>query len=94
MASSAKNSGKLQVIFKSWTYCYYQSKKEWYLRYNLGSHNLVEMIEEGDLSVAQTTIMSWVYQYEPELDKRVRCYFKTTNDSWRVDETYMKVKGQ
>ncbi|RPK14841.1 hypothetical protein FH5_00276 [Priestia endophytica] len=52
------------------------------------------MIEEGDLSVAQTTIMSWVYQYEPELDKRVRCYFKTTNDSWRVDETYMKVKGQ
>ena len=29
-----------------------------------------------------------------ELDKRIRCHLKQTNDSWRVDETYIKVKGQ
>ncbi|MEH7039773.1 IS6 family transposase, partial [Bacillus pseudomycoides] len=32
--------------------------------------------------------------YGPELDKRIRRYLKQTNDSWRVDETYIKVKGQ
>lgn len=38
--------------------------------------------------------MRWVHQYSPELDKRVRRHLKKANDSWRVDETYIKVKGQ
>ncbi len=52
------------------------------------------MMEERGLSIAHTTIMRWVHQYGPELDKRVRRHLKPTNDSWRVDETYVKVKGQ
>ena len=66
----------------------------WYLRYNLSFRNLVEMMEERGLSMAHTTIMRWVHQYGPELDERVRRHLKPTNDSWRVDETYIKVKGQ
>ncbi|QWG31303.1 IS6 family transposase (plasmid) [Bacillus mycoides] len=66
----------------------------WYLRYNLSFRDLVEMMEERGLSIAHTTIMRWVHQYSPELDKRVRRYLKKTNDSWRVDETYVKVKGK
>ena len=66
----------------------------WYLRYNLSFRNLVEMMEERGLSMAHTTIMRWVHQYSPELDKRLRRHLKRTNDSWRVDETYIKVKGQ
>ncbi|MFJ8260145.1 IS6 family transposase [Peribacillus asahii] len=66
----------------------------WYLRYNLSFHDLVEMMEERGLFIAHTTIMRWVHQYGPELDERVRRHLKTTNDSWRVDETYVKVKGQ
>ncbi|KMP77382.1 Uncharacterized protein BCZB5J_02125 [Bacillus cereus] len=65
-----------------------------YLRYNLSFRDLVEMIEERGLSIAHTTIMRWVYQYGPELDERVRRHLKKTNNSWRVDETYVKVKGQ
>ncbi|WP_232308264.1 IS6 family transposase [Bacillus cereus] len=65
-----------------------------YLRYNLSFRDLVEMIEERGLSIAPTTIMRWVYQYGPELDERVRRHLKKTNDSWGVDETYVKVKGQ
>jgi transposase-like protein len=34
-----------------------------------------------------------VLNYAPELDKRVRPFLKPTNDSWRVDETYIKIKG-
>ncbi|WP_018393286.1 IS6 family transposase [Bacillus sp. 37MA] len=66
----------------------------WYLRYNLSFRNVVEMMEERGLSMAHTTIMRWVHQYSPELDERVRRHLRPTNDSWRVDETYIKVKGQ
>ncbi|MDM5155029.1 IS6 family transposase [Bacillus sp. DX1.1] len=66
----------------------------WYLWYNLSFRDLVEMMEERGLSISHTTIMRWVHQYGPELDKRIRRHLKQTNDSWRVDETYIKVKGQ
>ncbi|CAN2251126.1 hypothetical protein STZ1_20763 [Bacillus subtilis] len=38
--------------------------------------------------------MRWVRQYGPELNKRVRRHLKQTNDSWRVDETYINVNSQ
>ena len=41
-----------------------------------------------------TTVFRWVQEYGPELDKRCRPHLKPTNDSWRVDETYIKVKGK
>ncbi|WP_342048535.1 IS6 family transposase [Bacillus sp. OTU530] len=66
----------------------------WYLRYSLSLRDLVEMMEERGICVAHTTIMRWVHQYGPELDKRIRPYLRRTNDSWRVNETYIKVKGQ
>ncbi len=50
------------------------------------------MAERG-LSVDHTTIYRWVQRYAPELEKRCRPHLKTTNDSWRVDETYVKIKG-
>lgn len=41
-----------------------------------------------------TTVYRWVQAYAPELDKRCRVHLKSTNDSWRVDETYIEVKGE
>ena len=52
------------------------------------------MMEERGLSIAHTTIMRWVHQYGPQVDKKIRRHLKQTNDSWRVDETYIKVKGE
>lgn len=66
----------------------------WYIRYNLSFRDLARMMEEQCLSITHTTIMRWVHQYGPELNERVRRHFKIINDSWRVDKTYMKVKGQ
>ena len=51
------------------------------------------MMERG-LSVDHTTIYRWVMIYAPEMEKRSRNYLKSTNDSWRVDETYVKVNGE
>ncbi|MEK4418382.1 IS6 family transposase [Bacillus sp. FSL K6-0268] len=66
----------------------------WYLRYNLSLRDLVEMMEERGLSLAHTMIMRWVHQYGPELNERIRKHLKPTNNSWRVDETYLKIKGE
>ncbi len=52
------------------------------------------MVNERGLEVNHSTIYRWVQRYGPELDKRCRPYLRPTNDSWRVDETYIKVKGK
>jgi len=44
------------------------------------------------LHVDHTTIYHWVQRYPPGLEKRCQPHFKATNDLWRVDETYIKVK--
>ncbi len=50
-------------------------------------------MSERGLSVDHTTIYRWVQRYAPILEKRCRAKLKQTNDSWRVDETYIRVKG-
>ena len=64
----------------------------WYLRYALSYRDLEEMMLERGLQVDHTTIYRWVQRYAPELDKRCRPHLKACNDSWRVDETYVKVR--
>lgn len=66
----------------------------WYLRYALSYRDLQEMMAERGLSVSHTTIFRWVQHYAPEIDRRSRPHLKATNDSWRVDETYVKVGGR
>lgn len=58
------------------------------------SRNLEEMMRERGLNVDHSTINRWVLHYGPELDQRCRPHLNPTNDSWRVDETYVKVKKQ
>ena len=64
----------------------------WYLKFALSYRNLEEIMLERGIEVDHTTIMRWVNQYSPEINKRIRKYLNKTNDSWRVDETYVKVK--
>ena len=65
----------------------------WYLGYSLSYRDLEEMMTERGLELVHTTIYRWVQEYAPELDQRSRPILKRTNDSWRVDETYVKVRG-
>jgi transposase, IS6 family len=66
----------------------------WYLRYSLSYRDLEEMMRERGLDVDHTTIYRWVQHYAPELERRYRPHVKPTTDSWRVDETYIKVKKE
>lgn len=66
----------------------------WYFKYALSYRNLEEIMIGRGLSIAHTTIYRWVMIYAPLIEKKARKYFKSTNDSIRVDETYIKVKGK
>jgi transposase, IS6 family len=66
----------------------------WYLRYPLAYEHLSELLAERGLPVDASCIWRWVQAYAPELTKHCRPYLKTTNKSYRVDETYTKVKGR
>jgi len=46
------------------------------------------------VSVDHTTLFRWIQAYAPELEKRIRPHLRPTNGSWRVDETYVRVKGK
>lgn len=65
----------------------------WYCRYALSYRDLEELMQERAVEVDHSTLNRWVLKYAPELDKRIRRHLKPTNDSWRVDETYIKVRG-
>ncbi len=66
----------------------------WYLKYPLSYRNLEEMMAERGVEVDHSTIMRWVHQYSPEIEKKVRRHLRPTNNSWRVDETYIRVKSK
>jgi len=66
----------------------------WYLRYALSYRDLAEMMSERGLLIEHTTIYRWVQDYAPEIEQRSRPHLKKSNDSWRVDETYVKVRGK
>ena len=52
------------------------------------------MMQSRGLLVDHTTVYRWVQAYAPEIESRCRPYLSQTNDSWREDETYIKVKGE
>ena len=62
----------------------------WYLRFSLSYRNVEELLAER----ACASITRWVQRYAPEIQRRLRPRLRPTNDSWRVDETYIRVKGK
>ncbi|MGP6159784.1 MAG: IS6 family transposase [Vulcanimicrobiaceae bacterium] len=65
----------------------------WYLGYKLSYRDLAEMMAERGVSVAPSTILRWVQHYAPEFEKRWNRFARPVGGSWRVDETYIKVRG-
>jgi putative transposase len=66
----------------------------WYLAYELSYRDIEEMLHERGISVDHSTIHRWVIHYAPQLEKEFRTKKRKPCDRWRLDETYIKVKGQ
>jgi transposase-like protein len=60
----------------------------------LSYRDVEELLQERGVRVDHTTVFRWVQRYAPELDKRCRPYLRAINDSYRVDETYIKIKKE
>ena len=66
----------------------------WYLSYKLSYRDLVAMRSERGVGMAHTMILRWVQHYTPEFEKRWRRFVRSVGGSWRMDETYIKVRGE
>ena len=67
----------------------------WYYRYEVSYRDLEQMLGERGVSIGHSTIYRWVQKHAPEMEKRLRWQSRgPCSASWRVDETYVKVRGQ
>jgi transposase-like protein len=66
----------------------------WYLQFPISYRDLERMLADRGVQVDHTTVFRWIQAYAPEPDKRIRPHLRMTNGSWRVDETYIRVKGK
>jgi transposase-like protein len=66
----------------------------WYLAYALSLRNLEEMMAERGIIVDHSTLHRWIIRLVPLLDKAFRRHKRSVGRRWRMDETYIKVKGQ
>jgi transposase, IS6 family len=66
----------------------------WYLMFPVSYRDLELMLQDRGVAVDHTTIFRWAQAYAAALEKRIRPHLRPTNGSWRVDETYIRVKGR
>jgi putative transposase len=66
----------------------------WYLAYSLSYRYIEELMHERGFSVDHRTINSWILHYGPQLETAFRRKKKRVGNRWRMDESYIKVKGQ
>ena len=66
----------------------------WYLAYPLSTRHVEELMEERGVAVDHSTINRWVIKYSPQLEEAFHRRKRPVWVSWRLDETYIKVKGQ
>ena len=65
-----------------------------YVRYAVSYRDLEEIMEERGVNVDRATLNRWVVKYSPEIAKAAQIKKCPTGQSWRMDETYIKVKGK
>jgi IS6 family transposase len=65
----------------------------WYLAFPISYRDLASMLSDRGVAVDHTTLFRWVQTYAAELEQRIRRHLRPCTGSWRVDETYIKVKG-
>ena len=69
-------------------------KVRWALSYKLSYRDLEEMAAERGVEVDHSSINRWVLKFSPGLEEEIRKYKKRVGKTWRMDETYIKVKGK
>ncbi|CAH2466739.1 MULTISPECIES: IS6 family transposase [Bacillus cereus group] len=66
----------------------------YYCRFSLSYRDVSEILKERGISVHPTTIMRWVHEYGNLIYQIWKKKNKNVQLSWKLDETYIKVKGK
>jgi putative transposase len=66
----------------------------WYVSYPLSYRHVEKLMEERGIELDHATVNRWVVKYSPALEANFRKYKRPVGKSWRMDETYIKVKGE
>ena len=66
----------------------------WYVAYPISYRQLEEMMEERGVEVDHSSLNRWVLKYAPLLDQAFRARKRRVGGSWRMDETYVRIRGQ
>ena len=66
----------------------------WYVAYPLSTRHVEELMRERGVHVDHATINRWVIKYSPQLEEVFHCRKRPVWRSWRMDETYIRVKGE
>jgi IS6 family transposase len=65
----------------------------WYLAFPISYRDLALMLSDRGVAVDHTTLFGWVQAYAAKLELRIRPHMRPCTGSWRVDKTYIKIKG-
>jgi len=66
----------------------------WYVAYPISYRQLEEVMAERGVTVDHSTLNRWVIKYAPEVEKQFRRRQRPVGRSWRMDETYVRIKGK
>ena len=56
--------------------------------------DIEELMQIRGVKVDHSTIQRWVFKFSPEIEKNMHRRKFRVGDSWRMDETYIKVGGK
>ena len=66
----------------------------WYVAYPISYRQLEEMMEDRGVEVDHSTLNRWILKYVPLLEKGFMAHNRPVSNSWRLDETYVRIKGK
>ncbi|MAH06434.1 MAG: hypothetical protein CL561_12835 [Alphaproteobacteria bacterium] len=66
----------------------------WYVAYALSYRNIEEITAERSFEIDHATLNRWILHYAPLLEKKAKKYKRPIHRSWRMDETYIKIKSK
>jgi putative transposase len=66
----------------------------WYVAYPISYRQLEEMMEDRGVEVDHSTLNRWILKYVPLFEKGFMAHNRPVSNSWRLDETYVRIKGK
>jgi putative transposase len=84
------------ISFKGWRFKQERilQSVRWYLAYSHSCRDIEEIMKDRGLEVDHSTIQRWMVHYAPNLEHAFQSKKIRVGDRRRLDETYIKVKGQ